>query len=241
MPRLAALSELSLAVVFGMLVLTACGHADSPGLASQAGPSPIVLTDTSPAQLAVFASVDMGGYDATSRHKARIEVYFRHGDRPVKFVAGEQLTCNGIVPERFMGFEISVPSESIAGKRMTCAYTSGGQSTPFSFKVPPELVILSPREGDAVARSQSTTVTYSGVTSSETWVVALSTNMKAVAKPGDITKTSAKLDTSAFQVGTGSIALTDPSSFPLTDVQGAQFQSLTVKVRRATSVAVAWT
>jgi hypothetical protein len=222
-------------------LILGCGaiHGDYPS--SQIGPSPIVLSDTSPGQLGVLVGLNMGGYDAATRHTTQMHVSFQHGDRRVNFIAGEQFACNGVVPKRFVGsFEFSHPTEAIAGKVMTCLYTSGQQSTSISFKVPPELAIVAPREHEQVPRSSNTTVSYRGGMNTDMWIVALSPNWKAVVQPKDITLTSAKLDTVTFQAGAGSIALSDSNSFPLTEIHGGQFQSVSATARRITAVNVIW-
>jgi hypothetical protein len=231
----------SLALIAGSLILAGCGGVHGDYTSSQSGPSPIVLTDTSPGQLAVLVGLNMGGYDAATRHTTLMHASFQHGDRPVNFIGGEQFVCDGVVPKRFIGsFELSYPTDAIAGKAMKCVYTSGQQSTSISFKVPPELAIVAPREHEQVPRSSNTMVSYSGGMHTDMWVVALSPNLKSVAQPKDITSNSAKLDTTTFQAGPGSIALTDPNSFPLTEIQGARFQSISATARRMTGVNVLW-
>lgn len=231
----------SIAVTAAVIIVIGCGGGSAGFNGSSAGPSPIVLTDTSPGQLNVFVSLNMGGYDSVSRARTFIDIFFQHSGRPVKFTAGEHVICNSVLMNGFVGsFETSMPTESIADKAMTCTYTSGQRSAFISFRGPQQLVIVAPRENEQVPRGAATTVRYSGAMDSSLGVVALSQDAKAVARPKDITPTSASLDTSALGAGKGSIALTDPSSFPLAELQGAQFQSVRGNARRMTMVAVVW-
>ena len=221
------------------LIVIGCGTAPTGLNSSQAGPSPIVLKDTSPGQLAVLVGVNMGGYDP--RDKTVIFVTFQHDGRPVQFVAGETVACNSVGSKRFTSsFEGEFATASIAGKTLTCVYKSGQQSAVLNVPIPPALVIVAPLDHEQVRHGPGTTIRYSGVLNNDMWVVALSLNAKAVAQPKDITATSAVLDTSALGTGEGTIALSDPSNFPLTGVQGAQFQSISGTARRMTMVAVVW-
>ena len=223
-----------------LLALSACGEAHGDYTGSSLGPSPVVLTDTSAAQLTVSFALNMGGYDNTSREWTLVHVGLMHDGHPVKFVAGEHVTCGGVVSKQFTGsFEGSFLTASIADKPMTCTYTSGQQSASLTFRVPKQLVVLSPREHEQVTRSPRTIVSYSGSMDPTLWVVALSRMSKASAQPGS-TLTSATLDTSSFQPGEGSIAITDPNSFPLTEFQAGQFKSASGSARRATAVSVVW-
>jgi len=101
--------------------------------------------------------------------------------------------------KRFTGaFEGEFTTASIAGKAMTCVYNSGRQSAPLTVGVPEALMILAPLDHEQVRHGPHTTVRYSGALDSNLWVVALSTNAKAVAQAKDITATTATLDTSPF-------------------------------------------
>lgn len=231
----------SLGAIGIAVVVIGCGGGQTGLNGSEVGPSPIVLKDTSPGQLTVFVALNMGGYDAATRDKTLVDVNFQHGGRLVEFIAGERVTCNDVALKRFTGsFEGEFLTASIAGKSMSCVYKSRQQSAPFTVGVPQALVILAPLDHEQVRRSPHTTVRYSGGLETNLWVVALSTNAKAVAQSNDITATSATLDTRALGAGEGSIALTDPSSLPLTAIQGAQFQSDGGSARRMTMVAVVW-
>jgi hypothetical protein len=218
----------------------ACGSGP-PDLTSQAGPSPVVLTDTSAGQLSVAVGLNMGGYDSASRDKATIDVFMQQEGRPVKFVAGERVDCGGSALTPYTGsFEVTVSTVTIAGALVTCTYTSGQQSVQFRFRVPEALVIVSPREHEQMPRSPRTLIGYKGGPGPTLWVVAIGTSAKAVAQPDAITTTSAAIDTTKLGVGDGSIALTDPNNFALTEIEGSQFRSIVGTARRETSVSVVW-
>jgi hypothetical protein len=102
------------------------------------------------------------------------------------------------------------------------------------------LVVLSPREHERVPHGPNTVIGYEGGADNALWVVAISPNAKAFAKPDAITATSATLDTSPLLTGEGSITLTDPNSIPLVGIQGTQFHSIDGSSRRVTSIAVLW-
>jgi hypothetical protein len=200
----------------------------------------VVLADTSAGQLAVTVSLNMGGYDDATREKTIIDVFLQHDGKPVQFIKGEHVDCGRLPLTAFTGsFEATFATASIAGKVVTCTYTSGQQSTLFTFRAPQQLEIVSPRQHERVPHGSNTVIQLGGGTS-PLWVVALSPSAKAVANADAITATSAMLDTSTLQTGEGSIAVTDPTNVPLADIQGSQFQSIAGSSRRATIVAVVW-
>ena len=216
-----------------------CG-AVRPDLSSQAGPSPVVLKDTSAGQLAVFVIVDQGGYNTASRDMTRIDILFQHGGRPVNFVAGEQVVCAGGTLTRFTGsFEGTFPSASIANRAMTCVYMSGPQSASLSFHVPARLVILSPREHQQVPDGPHTIVTYSGEVDSTLLVGAISPSWKAFAQPEAITATGATVDTTKLQSGEGTISLRQ-DYVQLKELKGPSFQSVRGRGGAITMIAVVW-
>jgi hypothetical protein len=220
-----------------LIALSACGGPHGI-IGSTVGPSPVVLNDTSAAQLTVSVALNMG--DSTPRDRTSLHVGFQHEGHPVKFVAGEHVECGGVASKPFIGsFEGSFATASIADKVMTCTYTSGQQSASLSFRVPKQLVILMPREGEQVPRGRSTIVSFTGSSDPSPWVVALSRMSKASAQPGQ-TLTNATLDTSSLTPGEGSIALTDPNSIPVPEFQAGQFKSGNIWARRMTMVSVVW-
>jgi hypothetical protein len=182
----------------------------------------------------------MGAYDSASRDRTSLYVSFQHDGHPVRFVAGEHVECGGAASKAFIGaFEGSFSTASIADRPMTCIYTSGQQSASLSFRVPQQLLVLAPLEHEHVTRGRRTAVTYSGSTDPQLWVVALSQMSKTSAQPGP-TLTSATLDTTSLTPGEGSIAVTDPNSIPLTELQAGQFKSASGWARRMMMVSVVW-
>src|SRR5690348_12706051 len=91
-----ALIRFCSAAVIGIAVATAPCGASGDRLGSQIGPSPIVLADTSPAQLSVAVLLNSGGYTDESRSKTLLDISFQHGGRPVQFVKGEKVACDGV-------------------------------------------------------------------------------------------------------------------------------------------------
>lgn len=223
------------------VAFSACCGPSHDLLSSQAAPSPVVLADTSAGQLALSVGVNMGGYDASTRDKTSIDVFLQHDGRPVQFIKGEHVDCGGVPLTRFTGsFEGGYSTAAIAGEVMTCAYTTGRHSATFTFRIPQALLVLSPREHERVPHGPNTVISYEGGADNKPWVVAISPNWKAFAKPDTITSNSAMLDTSPLLTGDGSITLTDPNNVPLAGIQGTQFHSIDGSSRRVTSVAVVW-
>jgi hypothetical protein len=228
---------LALVAVF----MSGCGSGHEELLHSQVAPSPVVLADTSAAQLAVTVSLTMGGYDSSTREKTTIDVLMQHDGRPVQFIKSERVDCVGVRLAAFTGsFDTTVSTASIAGKSVTCTYTSGRQSTQFTFRAPHPLVVVSPREHDRVAHGPNTVIRYEGGADNTPWVVAISPSWKSFANRDAITPTGATLDTSRLLTGDGSITLTDPNNVPLADLEGSRFKSIAGSSRRVTSIAVSW-
>ena len=223
------------------LTILGCGGGQAGLHSSASYPLSVVLKDSSPGQLAAYVNVSLGGYDASTRDRILITVNFQHDGRPVKFVAGEHVSCGEVALKPFIGgFEADASTASIAGRAMTCKYVSGEHSATFAFRVPMPLAILSPREREHVAHGPGTTVSYSGALDTTLWVVALGANAKAFAQPAAVTPTRATLDTSALHAGDGSVSVTEPNPIPLLELQGAQFHSISGWSRATTMVAVVW-
>lgn len=220
------------------LALAGCGGTPTM-VDSRAGPSPVVLQDPTPDQLAVSVALNLGGYDLATRDQALLDVMFQHDGRPVRFVAGERVTCGGVAMKAYVGsFESHLSIATVAARNLSCTYSWKGGSAPLVIGVPSALTVLVPMEHQAVARGRETVVRFAGATGGEIWVVALSPSAKANATT---TIGQAVLDTTRLAAGEGSIAVTDANNIALTSVQGPAFQSLTGSLRRMTSVAVVWT
>ncbi len=207
---------------------------------SQAGPSPVVLADTSPGQLQVGVYLSMGGYDPTRREGAILDINFTSAGRTVSFIRNEAVTCNGTALTRYTGaFEVTFRLGDIAGNAMKCVYASGNQSASITVMVPRRLVILKPREGETVTRAAQTDINYEADPSAVPWgIVAISASVKASAPPGAVTSNHAALDTSNFTAGSGSIALTQQLDF--IGVEAPAFRSVTGRANLMTMIQVVW-
>lgn len=206
----------------------------STTIVDEAGPPPLVLEDTSPDQLAPQVHLTIGGYDPATQNLAELSIVFLHQGRWVQFVRGERLTCNGItLPGPGTSFDLKVPAETIAGKQVTCTYTSGARSATFAFTAPPMPTVLSPAAGSHISRSHSTAVRFQvGGQNTMFYITALGPTTKSWAYPWGDPPTrgtgnppsQATLDTSALSSGLGSITLVQ--SFTLADIRGPGFQRI---------------
>jgi hypothetical protein len=205
-----------------------------------AGPPPLVLKDGSPGQLALSLHLSVGGYDATTRNMTEIAISFSSQGRWVQLVAGESVTCNGIALPRGGGtFDVKVPTDTLAGKRVACTYTSGRSSATMAFTMPVAPAILSPQDNVELARSTRTAVAFRiGGHSTMFWVIALGPNSKAWSYPSGVRPTHALLDTSAFLPGRGSIALNQ--FFDLPDLHGSGFQSVEAQGHASQQISLTW-
>jgi hypothetical protein len=211
-------------------------------MSSSIAVDPVVLKDAPPGQLNSHVYISLGGYDVASRDRTMIDVGFTSNGRPVKFVGGQLLSCEGTPFALFTGsFEMTLPTADVAGKTMTCLYTNGQESAPLTFRVPLGPVFLSPREHDIVARSPLTTVTYTAEPSTSLTVVAFGgpPDMKASARPEATTATQATLDTTALHPGSGPMWLAE--DFAPLEVQGPQFRSVAGGAHAISMVNVTWT
>jgi hypothetical protein len=215
----------------------ACGGTRE--LTSQAGPSPVVLADTSPAQFQVGVFVSMGGYDRSSRDGAMVDINFTAGGHPVRFTRNEGVACNGTALTRYVGsFEGIFRLDAIAGKPMTCVYVWGSESASITMQVPRKLVIMTPREGETVARSAGTGVTFDANSNAALTVVAIGPNAKAWTQPTGPSSTGATLDTSRVGSGSGSISMTQ--QLDLTGIRAPAFRSVSGRANLMTMIEVAW-
>src|SRR6202171_2664663 len=83
-----------------LIALAACGEPRGI-IGSTVGPSPVVLTDTSAAQLTVSVALNMG--DSPPRDRTSLHIGFQHDGHPVKLVAGEHVECGGVASKPFIG------------------------------------------------------------------------------------------------------------------------------------------
>lgn len=215
------------------LALAACG-----GIADYV-PQPVVLPDTTPAQLDAFLAVTMGGYDAATRDMTQLHVGFAAGGRPVQFIADERVVCNGVTLQRFVGsFDAMVPTTTVAGKLLSCTYTSGHSSATFTLTVPAAPAILAPRNHAQVPREAQTVVQYRLPAGTVSGVVALAPAGKATADQGAAGNSQTLLDTRLLSPGSGSVALAMDLTLP--NMPNPGFKSLRVRGEAMTMVAVTW-
>ena len=209
-------------------------------IVDQAGPAPIILKDTSPGHLALSLYVDMGGYVGADRDITEMAISFSSNGHLVQFVADERMACNGVSLPRGGGtFDTKLPTPTLAGKPVTCTYTSGQSSATLTFTAPPALAILSPEEQATLSRSAKTLVRFRvGGQSTMFYVIALGPNKKAWSYPVGNAPTEVVLDTSAFSPGPGFIALSQ--SFTLRDLHGTGFESLEGRGDAVQQIAVTW-
>lgn len=225
-------------VVGTVLAMVMAGCA-GPSIGDSITPSPVVLAETSAGRLPVSVFLTLGGYDTATRDHALIDLNFAIDGHPVQFVAGEMVICNGTQLKRLLGaFEAQFPIDDIAGKVMTCVYTSGGQTAELSIPVPQKLQILSPRELDSIPHGSKTVVVFKAPPHGSLRVGALSSQMKAFAEPDPETSTQAGLDTSGFQPGSGTISLTE--ELDRLPVQAPAFRSALGRAQLMTMIQVTW-
>ena len=110
-----------------------------------AGPPDLILKDTAPGHLAASLYLSVGGYDASTRNITEMAVSFSSQGRRIRFVADETLTCNGVALPRGGGtFDAKVPTDTFAGKLVTCNYRSGPSLGTIAFTAPVAPAIVSP-------------------------------------------------------------------------------------------------
>lgn len=234
-----------LAVLF-VATMAGCGLAAQPTIEpgagssdSQAGPPPVVLADTSPGQLDLHIGVTMGGYEVSSRETTVVAIHFSSGDRSVKLVADEHLSCNGTEVPRTQGFfgELDLPTAAVEGKTLTCTYTSGATSASISTELPHAPRILSPTEGAQLVRNRSMPIHFQVDGGQLMGLVALGPSSKAIARLDPADPSQATVDTSTFKAGPGSLALTQQLAV---SAQAPQFKSFTANGTGMTAVDVTW-
>jgi hypothetical protein len=201
------------------------------------------LTDTSAGHLSLFVDLTQESSIPSVTH-IRVEFEVPQGGKSVDFVAGEQVSCDGVAFKRFPGaFGRDVLTASIAGRTVNCVYTSGERSTPFGFSVPLQIEILTPVNHQSVRRGPQTTVTYKnrvvypGGLRLQV-VAANNSGQHSGALPDAVTMTSAVVDTSRLQTGAGFIQIAE-AQLPI-DVQGAKFQSAGGQETETAIVFVMW-
>lgn len=228
------------------VVLVGCGSQSTGNSQpdSAVGPPPIVLRDPAPGQLEVYVSVTMGGYDRVSRDKTTIALSFTSNGRLVQFAGNdERLTCNGtVIPvtNQFASFQVAeAQTSAIEGKPFSCTYSEGKVSATLTFTVPYAPVLRSPQDLARVPRSTNTSITYEARGGKLEGIVALGLQAKAIARLDPSNGTQATVDTSMFQAGDGSIALTQTLDFQITETS-TPFKSLKAGGTAMNMVNVTW-
>ncbi len=195
------------------------------------------MKNTAPSQLDVYLTLTIGGYDVASREQTAIYFSFTSAGRPVQFVGAERVVCDGKALTRYPGeFSGTMPTASVAGKTLTCVYTSGATSTSVTLAIPQPPVIVSPHDGARIPRATTTTITYQIPPGSLAGIVATG-HGKALPAPGAMTATRATIDTSGLANGAGIISLREDLTLP---TPTTTFKSLHVSAYAITLVNVTW-
>jgi hypothetical protein len=222
----------------GML-LVGCSNPPQAGPAGPACPATLcqTLKDTSAGQLSLIVALNEES-SSPSVTSIRVEFDSPQGGKSVEFVAGEEVSCDGVAFEHFpAALGRDVATSSIAGRSVKCVYISGQQSTAFAITVPEQLKILTPGNRERVHRGPRTVISYQGRVTTLS-VRAVGGNAQVGALPDSITMTSAVVDTSSMQTGDGFIEITEPC-FGI-EVQGSAFQSVSGYECATAIVAVVW-
>jgi hypothetical protein len=199
----------------------------------------ITLKDTSPGKLDARVMVTLGAYDTSTRDTTTVDVRFLVGNRLVRMTGDERLVCNNASLQRYAGsFELQAATSTLAGKEMTCTYTSGASAGTIAFTMPAAPIILAPHDGSSVTRSTQTIVRYRVADGITPAVVATGVNNKAIASPGATNASQATLNTSAFAAGSGQIVLTQATA--TIAAQNTGFKTLMVQTSAITTIAVLW-
>lgn len=195
------------------------------------------ISDTSPARLNVVVGVTEGGYDASTAAMTEISIQFFFQGNLVRFQNDETLACNNAGATHLItGFDQMYPTVNVAGKAFSCTYTSGQYTTPLQFFIPSIPRILTPTQGASMIRSSATVIQFQGE-EPISGIVASGRQDKAVAV---ITASgTATVDTSHFNAGQGSIALTQYPS--ITNVTASAFASFRANCTAIAQVNVTWT
>jgi hypothetical protein len=168
----------------------------------------VTPADTSAGVLDVKASViDLPN---PSDGKNIVVMQFFSGGKPVKFAAGETVSCNGVslpLNGLLFGYAERVPVVPVGGT-YHFVYTRSSVPTSLDLVVPSRVVFASPTAGATVTRNSNFTITYvagggTGVNASGGGPAG-SVN-RNVFEPDNGTYTG--LDTSSFGTGAGELSL----------------------------------
>jgi hypothetical protein len=203
---------------------------------------PVILADTSPSNLDVYVSLNVGGYDTTSRDITFIGFGFTSQQRNVQFAAGERFTCgdhNLMRPDGTIG-PLELPTGAVAGKTLNCRYVSGQTSAEITFTTPIPPTILSPADHAEVARNATTTIRYRrGSSIARSYGVVALGGTKTISLPHNTGPAQAMVDTTALHPGAGTISLAVEGVPPNT--HSSPFKSFLAESQSMTYIDVIWT
>jgi hypothetical protein len=197
----------------------------------------VTPADTSPGVLDVKVTlIDMldssGGTNLVV-----MQVFF--GGKPVRFAAGETISCNGVAMplNELFGYAGNVPIVPVGGN-YTFVYTRSGVPTSFSLVVPLRAVFTLPPSGATVARNSAMTITYvadggTGINASGSGPAG-SMN-RNIFQPDNGTYTG--MDTTSFGAGPGTLSLERRFEGP---ISGTAFHSATRQYNSWSKINVTW-
>lgn len=195
---------------------------------------PIVLRNPAPDQLDIMLSVTIDQQISDAQPQIDVGLGFDSQGKTVVFAGDERLSCDNVIIDlksQYAIFDIfRAPATEAVGKTVHCDYTASGTTAGFSLEIPQAPMILSPKAGSQVVRSQHTIVTYQcdPATCAMLGVVALapsSPSPKNIAMLGVPGPMQAEINTAIFAPGEGSLALTATLTPHVTST-GAAFKSV---------------
>jgi hypothetical protein len=189
---------------------------------------------------ALDAKVVVLDFPTSSDGKNIVVMQFSAGGKPVKFAAGETVTCNGVplpLNELMFGYAERVPIVPVGGS-YHFVYTRSGVPTSINQVVPPRVVFTSPTAGATVTRSNNLTITY--VADAGTGINASGSGPagnlnRNVFQPDNGTYTG--LDTSTFGAGPGEVSLERRFEGP---ISGTAFHSASRQYNSWSRINVNW-
>jgi hypothetical protein len=193
--------------------------------------------------LTVEVSITIGSYDPNAGEMTTVALGFQSGDKVVQFTGNERLTCSGTdlpVHDRAAIFQVADgPTAALEGRAIKCTYSAGGVSATIVLTIPRAPAILAPHAEAQVQRAAKTLITYQAFGGQLLGIVALGPNNKALAQLNTPGPGQAIVDTSAFQAGPGTLALTQALDVPLTQT-GAAFAAVQTNGQAEVAVTITW-
>ena len=136
---------------------------------------------------------------------------------------------------------LEYPTAAVAGKSLSCAYTSNGHTAQFQALLPPAPQLLSPMQGANAPRQTALLVTYRDTSGNaeidafsggDAGIPSADTSVK-ITTPGSVT-----IDTSNFIAGPGRIEIEETPAVRVLSTGG--FHSLTVQPGDFAVAQVTW-